>query len=132
MLNRFRKTDAQFINNAANAIAFWDRWRRVILPFLGLMLIGTVASMFWIAGILSDPNDVVFRNANKISLYVAFLLGSTFGLHLSALLKYVFDAWIGGYRAERMVLNLHSQIAAVKPEEATCSAKNLPNMGSFS
>jgi len=48
-------------------------------------------------------------NVNQLYLLIAFMLGTTFGMHLHSFLGYIVNAALGGYRTERMLVSLYAE-----------------------
>lgn len=117
MFSKLRKSDAQFITDVEKTIAFWDRYRKFILPVFVVMLIALFALLIWLGEFILDSNNPIV--GKRFPWVLAFLLGSVFGLNLHAILKYVIEAAIGGYRAERMLLKLRSELIQSKSDVET-------------
>lgn len=112
ILRRLRKTDDEFIASLAKTVAFWDRWRFLILFLFATLMVGFFVVLYVLAQFVLDPNNPLLGKQSQMMWLLAFLLGCALGLHLHAVMGYVVTAALGGYRAERMLLQMHAELNA--------------------
>ncbi|WP_146526172.1 hypothetical protein [Novipirellula artificiosorum] len=101
-----KKSDRDYVESVARRLAFWDRWRVLLLIVFAVVIASMVAFFVFLFNFVHDlnPNNALGVNVNKIFLLVAFLLGAAFGMHLAAAIVYFANALITGFRSERLLV----------------------------
>ena len=110
ILKCLRKTDDEFIASLAKAIVFWDRCRFLVLLVFATLMLGFFMLLCVFVKFVFDPNNPMVGKQNQMTWIIGFLIGCAIGLILHGVVGYVTSAAIGGYRAERMLLQMHAEL----------------------
>ncbi|TWT84692.1 hypothetical protein CA13_61720 [Planctomycetes bacterium CA13] len=116
-----KNTDSDYVESVARKLAFWDRWRVILLIVFTLLIASMVAFFVVLFTFVRDLNLNNTRgvNINNIFLVVAFLVGVTFGMHLYAAMGYFANALIAGFRSERLLVKYFDERKPIDPKDQT-------------
>lgn len=113
MLFQANQSDGEFIERTRRLVQFWDRWRHFV-TIGGLAVIGwSVWYMYatWQSMADIDANDpLMLAKLNKTWMLISLFVGLGLGINFAGLISYMVKSIFGGYRAERMLLKLHSEL----------------------
>ena len=111
-----RKSNIQVLASLRAQIEYWDRWRRLILPCFVALFVALVVLAIQIGKDFTNPTDSLFGYG-----YPFAMLGLFFGLFLgvagTVTMSFVVKATVGGFRVERLLLELNSELEQLRSQE---------------
>ena len=99
------RQDDDYVQQLQKRIAIWDRWRLAIACCSATCLMAQLAFAGWCMSSLNNlaPGNLPVQ-LNLCYLFLAMMLGAMVGFHLHKLLHYTIEGFVGGFRAERLLV----------------------------
>ena len=107
------QSDAKFIERIRRLVQFWDRWRHFV-TIGGLAVIGWsiwyLHTTWQVVTNVDAGHPFMLAEINKTWMLIALFFGLGLGMNFAGLLSCMVNSILGGYRAERMLLKLYSEL----------------------
>ena len=105
---RCKQSDDEYVAGLQRAMAWWDRWRWIVLALSigGIIAIGYLVYLLF--AFLSNPafQNKPPANLDAIRCFTAFVFGISIGVMLHRGIELFGKSLLGGFKSERLLIEL--------------------------
>ena len=108
-----KKTDDEWIANIRRMVQFWDRWRFIVTIVVVSVLIGFFVTLMMAWQSVTNDDPFTLEKFNRTGMLISLFIGLNLGVNLTGAISYLAKSIFGGFRTERIILKLHSEVESL-------------------